>query len=819
MANNKIYKTSIAMTAIIASLGCGMTASAMADQTTPQSDQVVSQSVESPTADTKTADTPATDTKDDTPATTATVAKIGDTAYATLADAVKAAKEGDTITLTGKITGNTTIDKKITLQGADGNQVNGTITVTAAGATVRNVAFVFDQDTTKGDKADMRGAALSQLIVKADNVTVEANSFTITRDANTTRQLNAVWVQNAKTTKIVGNNFNIATHARYLTDQTKTGTDSWSWVAVNLIGGVDKAGASTVSGVSVEKNTLTVGEGDRLDAAKLPEASKGRSLSGQVNLLVANGNDAGRQGVENVTVSGNTVVNASKLADTDANLYGLTLMGTKTVTVSSNTFAGTVAVATSKWGTQAGSLGLTYMGNTDNSSKGVSFSTGSYAGTVDYSDNTGTAGATLVKTDNGTFTTLSESVDASKDGHLALLGDFAEKLIVPEGRTTSIDLNGHSLSGDIENNGTLTLGDSSEAQTGTVSGAISGAGKLTVTGGKYTNKLPEGATIPDGYDTVTDKDGVTTVVKATINVEKNTVDISAKDGKIDDKQIIALTGATVNLPGYEIKVSDVKPVNDLIDANKTGQATVELQIVKDGKTIGDPITVTVNVTGESTPVHVTVKDDKITVNVKDGKLDEAKLLELAGAKADNDGATLSVDAKQLEALNQAIDTNTAGDVVVGVIATLGDSTDTTPVTVTVQAIDFTANDFDWKLADGHLTADKIVELAKPSIKLDGYKYTVDSEQVDALNKVIDANKPTKATVTITAAGENLPTLYKTVTINLTAGTTPTDDTKKDEQGNKLANTGVTLGYGMAFAGLLSVAGAAATLIRKRLTNK
>ncbi|PWG66643.1 hypothetical protein [Bifidobacterium callitrichidarum] len=814
---NSIYKTSIAMTAIIASLGCGMTTSAMADQTTPQSDQVVSQSVEAPTADTKTTDTPATGTKDDTPAAT-TVAKIGDTAYTTLADAVKAAKDGDTITLTGKITGNTTIDKKIILQGTDGNQVNGTITVTAAGATVRNVSFVFDQDTTKGDKTDMRGAALSQLIVKADNVTVEANSFTITRDANTTRQLNAVWVQNAKTTKITGNNFNIATHARYLTDQTKTGTDSWSWVAVNLIGGVDKTGASTVSDVTITRNTMTVGEGDRLDAAKLPEASKGKNLSGQVNLLVANGNDTARQGVTNVTVSNNTVVNASKLADTDANLYGLTLMGTSAVNVSNNTFAGTVAVATSHWGTQAGSLGLTYTGNTDNTSKGVSFGSGSYAGTVDYSDNTGTAGATLVKTDNGTFTTISESVDASKDGHLTLLGDFSEKFIVPEGRSPIIDLNGHSLSGDIENNGTLTLTDSSEAQTGTASGAITGKGKLTITGGKYA-KLPDGATIPEGYGTVTDKDGVTSVVKAVINTEKPTVEISAKDGKIDEKQIIALTGATVNLPGYDLKVTDMKPVNDLIEANKTGQATVELQIMKDGKTIGDPITVTVNVTGETVPVHVTVKNDKITVNVKDGKLDEATLLKLVEAKADNDGATLSVDAKQLEALNQAIDTNTAGDVVVGVIATLGDSTDTTPVTVTVQAIDFTANDFDWKLTDGYLTADKILELAKPTIKLDGYKYTIDSKQVDALNALIDAKKPTKAIISITASGENLPTLTKTVTINLTDTKPSTDDAKKDEQGDKLAHTGVTLGYGMAFAGLLSMAGVAATLLRKRLTNK
>ena len=164
MANNKIYKTSIAMAAIIASLGCGMTTTAIADTETP-STQAATQTVEAPKAETTTTPTP--DTEKPTEATP--VAKIGDTTYTSLADAVKAAKKGDLITLTGKITGNTTIDKNIILQGEEGNRVNGTITVTAQGAVVHGVNFVFDKDTTKGNKADMKGAALSQLIVKADN--------------------------------------------------------------------------------------------------------------------------------------------------------------------------------------------------------------------------------------------------------------------------------------------------------------------------------------------------------------------------------------------------------------------------------------------------------------------------------------------------------------------------------------------------------------------------------------------------------------------------------------------------------------------------
>lgn len=818
MANNKIYRTSIAMAAIIASLGCGMTTTAFADTETP-STPAATQTVEAPKAETTT--TPAPDAEK--PAEATPVAKIGDTTYTSLADAVKAAKDGDTITLTGKITGNTTIDKNIILQGVEGNQVNGTITVTAQGAVVHGVNFVFDKDTTKGDKADMKGAALSQLIVKADNVTVDGNTFTITRDANTTRQLNAVWVQTAKTVNITGNKFDIATHARYLTDQTSTGTDSWSWVAVNLIGGVDKTGDSTVADVTIDKNVLTIGEGEILAADKLPEASKGKSLSGQVNYVVSNGNNNAQPGVTGIKFTDNTSVNASKLDAAQSNIYGLTIMGTNTVTASGNTFEGQVAVAASKWGVRTGSTGLTYTGNTDNTALGVNFTTGSYAGKVEYKDNKGSnVNTKLVLTTDGAYTTITEAIKNSKDGNITLLGDYAEPVTVGKDQTVVFDLNGHKLTGDITNAGTLTVNDSSENQSGVVDGKLSGEGKLTVTGGKYTNKLPDTVTVPEGYAPVTDGNGHTTIIKGTITVDKPSVTVSVKDGLIDDGQIIALTGAATNLPGYTIQAVDLKPVNELISGNKNGAAKIQLQLVKDGKPLGDPVTVEVNVTVEAIPVKVTVEKDKLTVNVKDGKLDEAKLLELTGAKSDNENAVLSVDANQLDALNKAIDGNVAGDVVVGVTATWGDSSASTPVTITVNPVAFTANSFDWSIKDGELTADKALELAKPSTDVKGYTFTVDDSQLVAVNQQIKDGKTGKIELTITGTADGLPTLSQTVTVNVTDGETikPTPDEDKTQSPvDKLANTGVNPLIGISVAGGLAVLGVAAMITRRKFARK
>lgn len=70
------------------------------------------------------------------------VAKIGDTEYAKLADAITAAVAGDTITLVDDVTENVTISKSITLDGAD-NQYTGKMTISDnKNVTIQDVNFV-----------------------------------------------------------------------------------------------------------------------------------------------------------------------------------------------------------------------------------------------------------------------------------------------------------------------------------------------------------------------------------------------------------------------------------------------------------------------------------------------------------------------------------------------------------------------------------------------------------------------------------------------------------------------------------------------------
>ena len=72
----------------------------------------------------------------------AVVAKIGEQGYATLAEAITAAKAGETITLVADITENVTITKSLTIDGAS-KQYTGTMTGNDnLTVTVKNVAFV-----------------------------------------------------------------------------------------------------------------------------------------------------------------------------------------------------------------------------------------------------------------------------------------------------------------------------------------------------------------------------------------------------------------------------------------------------------------------------------------------------------------------------------------------------------------------------------------------------------------------------------------------------------------------------------------------------
>ena len=104
------------------------------------------------------------------------VAAIGDATYATLADAINASKAGDTITLLDDVTGNVTIKKDITLDGAE-HQYKGKISIGQNSATIKNVDFVNAQIY----KA--KGSGSKVATIKVENCTFEgqvaANEYAI----------------------------------------------------------------------------------------------------------------------------------------------------------------------------------------------------------------------------------------------------------------------------------------------------------------------------------------------------------------------------------------------------------------------------------------------------------------------------------------------------------------------------------------------------------------------------------------------------------------------------------------------------------------
>ena len=94
------------------------------------------------------------------------------------------------------------------------------------------------------------------------------------------------------------------------------------------------------------------------------------------------------------------------------------------------------------------------------------------------------------------YATLADAITAAGDNDtITLLADVTEDVVVPAGKTITLDLNGYKITNaadhTIVNNGTLTITDSSEAKIGTVDniahgkGALVNNGTVTLSGGTF----------------------------------------------------------------------------------------------------------------------------------------------------------------------------------------------------------------------------------------------------------------------------------------------------------------------------------------------
>ena len=109
------------------------------------------------------------------------------------------------------------------------------------------------------------------------------------------------------------------------------------------------------------------------------------------------------------------------------------------------------------------------------------------------------------------YATLADAIAAAGDNDtITLLADVTEDVVVPAGKTITLDLNGYKITNaadhTIVNNGTLTITDSSEAKTGTVDNiahghaAIYNNGTMTIEAGTYTRSLETQDYVDDGAD-------------------------------------------------------------------------------------------------------------------------------------------------------------------------------------------------------------------------------------------------------------------------------------------------------------------------------
>ena len=96
----------------------------------------------------------------------------------------------------------------------------------------------------------------------------------------------------------------------------------------------------------------------------------------------------------------------------------------------------------------------------------------------------------LVKAEAGANAELTNFVHAGV-GRIELTGDFAADVTVAEGKTITLDLNGHSLQGKIVNNGKLTVSDATGigSVVSATDHAVYNNGELTVNGGIFDTQM------------------------------------------------------------------------------------------------------------------------------------------------------------------------------------------------------------------------------------------------------------------------------------------------------------------------------------------
>ena len=361
-------------------------------------------------------DAPDTAVVQSTAAATTDAAKVGETGYTTLADAITAAKDGDTVTLLADRTEDVTITTSITLDLGGKTLTNtsagkATISVTGGTVTVKNGTVIggasyYNIEVTKNSNAD--------LIL--ENVTATAG--------NTGSSM----------------------------------IDNWGTLTINS--GSYTGGMNTVK--SEEGSTLVINNGTFT-------CDYGKKWSYTATILVYG----------DTTINGGTFIQKTTNTSSYAKVVMTGIVeGYEAITrVTDGTFTNEKLSGIFYAYGKATSDNFEVSGGTFNKSISDGYCADGFIPTKNADGTYGVKeGKYVAKVDSKNYETLADAISlATKGKTVKLLDDVTENIEIAKAKNFTLDLNGHTINGGtvkdkatITNYGTVTITDKSTAKTGTI---------------------------------------------------------------------------------------------------------------------------------------------------------------------------------------------------------------------------------------------------------------------------------------------------------------------------------------------------------------
>ena len=598
--------------------------------TEPEPEGEGAENTETPAAeqtdDTEAPATAATDQKaaTDAPATASVadtdVAKIDDTGYATLKEAVAALQDGDTLTILKTTADDVTINKSnVTITAADKTTVSyqGYMQVrNVSGVKVQNVRF--EMQGRKVETSGNQGQNFVNIGLRfydAPNAVVEGNIFDLPADLPnevfSKLEVSGLYVSGpSDNLQIKNNTFDVVQH----------GGDRTTYRAISLRGHDNAVldETKTLTTVVIDNNTINM-------------TGKNTSASAtSVFIDAVGGRDTPNYGIKDVTVSNNTVNAGQTDPNGDNKTYGFLGVGIDGLKFTSNKLdkAGYAIVfgndETAYNGSGTGNrnqlivniqIGGNDLSTTDHdifipTGKGTLETRTSDQGILlvgeEKPPKTTIFQAGVKKRDDATdpyhlYTTLAHALSKVTNGtpaNVYITNTATTGVPVPAGQDITLDLNGHTVSGTSKVDGTLTVTDTDATagtpgalsgavevtgtgtltvQSGSVSGAVTSAGTTQVAGGDLSGNL----TVTGGTTTVSGTGKlsgmVTTNAGSTLAVTGGEV-----TKPVTAAGIVTVTGGTVS--GALTTSGTVNVTNGTVSGKVTAQNNA--QVTVGGGTIG-----------------------------------------------------------------------------------------------------------------------------------------------------------------------------------------------------------------------------------------